>query len=92
MMAGDDPAYAPVMAVLRAYAAAQAEERGDSLVIISHAVVLWEEVTYGDDGEPAVAQQYCIPSEGFSPAATTGLTILGRRLIERDVFRNDEDE
>ena len=64
----------------------------DAPCLLSEAVVIYECVTYTDDGTPGRALSYTIPTDNFSLSGALGLLDAGRYYIRRDVLRPDEDD
>ena len=65
-------------------------ETGDESVLVSQALVIWEAVSFGEDGEPQRQISYTCPTDNFSPSGALGLLESGRFYIRRDVLGDSE--
>jgi hypothetical protein len=68
----------------------QHSEEGPCL--LSEAVVIYECVSYTEQGEPGRAISYTIPTDNFSLSGALGLLDAGRYYIRRDILRDDDDD
>lgn len=57
-------------------------------VVVSAALVVWEEVQFDEDGDVMRRVKYAIPIESTSMSAATGLATLACDALRRDI--NDE--
>lgn len=60
--------------------------------LLDSAVVIWEAVSYSDDGEPQRCIRYAVPTDNFSMSAALGLLEAGKHYIRRDALGIGDDE
>lgn len=65
-------------------------ETGGESVLVSQALVIWEAVSFGEDGEPQRQISYTCPTDNFSPSGALGLLESGRFYIRRNVLGDSE--
>lgn len=63
----------------------------DEPSLLDSAVVVFEAVSFGDDGETERRISYTVPTDNFSISATLGLLEAGKFYIRRDTL-GDGDE
>lgn len=66
--------------------------RGDGSTLVSQALVLWESVSFDDDGEAQRSISYTCPTDNFSPSGAIGLLDAGRFYIRRDILGESGDD
>lgn len=71
--------------------------RNDGPVIITSAMVVWEEMDYHrSDGKPGFEIDYAMVSESVSLAASLGLMEAGatlmRQVVSKDVFEEEDED
>jgi hypothetical protein len=59
--------------------------------LLDSAVVIWESVTYSDDGETMRRISYAVPTDNFSASAALGLVEAGKHYIRLDVLGADDE-
>jgi hypothetical protein len=73
-------------AAVQAFVAQQTEG-----ALVSQALVVWEAVSFADDGEPERQISYACPTDNFSLSGGLGLLEAGRHYIRRDILGSDDD-
>ena len=58
--------------------------------LVSQALVLWESVSFDEDGEAQRSVSYCVPTDNFSLTGGLGLLDAAQVFIRRDIFGGDE--
>ena len=69
-----------------------ANDVADGPELVDNAVVVWESVSFDEDGLTQRCIRYAVPSENFTMSGTLGLLEAGKFYIRRDVFSRYEDE
>lgn len=77
-------------AAVQRFVAETGAETGGESVLVSQALVIWEAVSFGEDGEPQRQISYTCPTDNFSPSGALGLLESGRFYIRRDVLGDSE--
>lgn len=62
--------------------------------LIDNAVVIWESVSFDEDGETRRCIRYAVPTPNFTMSGTLGLLEAGKHYIRRDVLsiRGSDDD
>lgn len=63
--------------------------------LLDNALVIWEAVSFNEDGETQRCIRYAVPTPNFTMSGTLGLLRAGEHYIRRDVFyldNTDDDE
>lgn len=55
--------------------------------VVGHALVVWEETQFGEDGEVHKMMTYATTGDGAAPSASLGLAVYGLERLKRDVIR-----
>lgn len=58
--------------------------------LVSQALVLWEAVSFDEDGITQRSVSYCVPTDNFSLTGGLGLLDAAQVYIRRDIFGGDE--
>lgn len=72
--------------VLNAAVATFANQLGGRPVLVDVAVVLWEQVSYDDDGDVGRRIRYAVPTDNFSLSSGLGLIEAGGEYVRRDIL------
>lgn len=64
----------------------------DEPELVDHAIVVWEAVSYSDDGEVQRCIRYSVPTDNFSMSGTLGLLEAGNFYLRRDMLRGADDD
>lgn len=80
----------PEVETLAAAVQAFVAERSDG-ALVSQALVLWEAVSFDEDGETSRQIAYTCPTDNFSLSGGLGLLEAGRHYIRRDILGEDDD-
>lgn len=64
-------------------------EGEDRPVLVDVAVVVWEQMSYDDDGEVIRKVNYSTLTLNAGLASTAGLLDIGRGVLEQDLFDDD---
>lgn len=60
--------------------------------LVDSAVVVWEAVSFDDDGQAQRRIRYCVPTANFSMSSAIGLLSAGTHYVRRDILDfTDED-
>jgi hypothetical protein len=59
----------------------------DGVGVINHALVVWEETSYHEDGTPSRALYYAATGPAASPASSLGLAEYGRAQLVQHLVR-----
>lgn len=62
----------------------------DEPALLDSAVVVWEAVSFDEDGETQRRISYSVPTDNFSISAALGLIEAGGYYIRRDALSDDE--
>lgn len=76
----------PELAALREAVQAMANAGEDNAHMVTSAVVVWEAITYDDDGQQMHAVQYSCPTDTLSVVATLGLLDAATHMVRRDAL------
>ena len=52
--------------------------------LLDNAVVIWESVSFDEDGDPQRSIQYAVPTDNFTLSGTLGLIEAGKFYLRRD--------
>lgn len=77
--------------VLAAAVQSFANELTDGPELIDNAVVVWESVSYGDEGEVQRCIRYAVPTNNFTMSGTLGLLEAGHHYVRRDILDHEDD-
>ena len=58
--------------------------------LLDNAVVIWEAVSFDEDGETQRAIRYAVPTDNFTISGTLGLIEAGKFYVRRDGLSEDE--
>ena len=58
--------------------------------LVSQALVLWESVSFDEEGDTVRSVSYCVPTDNFSLTGGLGLLDAAQVYIRRDIFGGDE--
>lgn len=61
-------------------------------VLVDVALVVWEQVSYDEDGDVQRNIQYAIPADNFSLSSGLGLLEASREYVRRDILGTRGDE
>ena len=63
-------------------------------VLVDVALVVWEQVTYDEDGDIGRCIKYAVPTDNFSLSSGLGLLEASREYVRRDILgdRNYEGD
>lgn len=63
-------------------------------VLVDVALVIWEQVTYDEDGDVTRRIQYAVPTDNFSLSGGLGLIEVASEYVRRDILgdRNHEGD
>lgn len=67
----------------------------DDPELVDSAVVIWESVSFNEDGDAQRCIRYAVPTPNFSMSGTLGLIEAGKFYIKRDVLsihESDDDD
>lgn len=64
-------------------------EGEDRPLLVDVAVVVWEQMTYDDEGEVIRKVNYSTLTLNAGLASTAGLLDIGRGVLEQDLFNDD---
>lgn len=67
------------------------QEEEDHPILLDTALVVWEQMWYGDDGKVYRNINYSTLTLNAGLASTAGLFDVGRGVLERDLFEDDEN-
>jgi hypothetical protein len=89
----DETADRTPLEVLNAAVTAFANELADQPVLVDVAVVLWEQVSYDEDGDVGRRIRYAVPTDNFSLSSGLGLIEAGGEYVRRDILgaRREDD-
>lgn len=86
---------APKVEALLAAIQELANELADEPELIDQAIVVWESVSFADDGETQRCIRYTVPTDNFSLSGAIGLLEAGKHYVKRDAIgyfaQDDED-
>lgn len=79
---------------LNAAVAEFANETAGKPVLVDVALLVWEQVSYDEDGDVGRAIRYAVPTDNFSLSGGLGLLEASREYVRRDILgvRGDEDD
>jgi hypothetical protein len=80
----------PELVAVREAMQALANRIEDEPGLIDNAMVAWESVSFGDDGEPQRVIRYAVPTDNFSLSSALGLLEAAKVYVRRDLFGDDE--
>ena len=60
--------------------------------LVDQAIVVWESVSFAEDGEPQRMVRYACPTDNFSITGAIGLLEAGTYYVRRDVLHDDGDD
>jgi hypothetical protein len=60
--------------------------------LLDCAVVIWEAVSFAEDGETQRCIRYAVPTDNFSMSAALGLLEAGKHYIRRDALGIGDDD
>lgn len=64
----------------------------DQPELLDNALVIWEAVSFDEDGETQRCIRYAVPTPNFTMSGTLGLLRAGEHYIRRDILRADEGD
>lgn len=82
---GSDEAVAPIDTLADALQAF-ANEVADGPELVDNALVIWEAVSFDEDGNTQRCIRYAVPTPNFTLSGTLGLLRAGEHYIRRDVL------
>lgn len=83
-------ALSPEVEGLAAAVQAFVAQRSDG-ALVSQALVVWEAMSFDEDGEAQRQISYSCPTDNFSLSGGLGLLDAGRYYIRRDILGSDDD-
>lgn len=90
----DDQKRPTPLEALNVAVAAFVNSEADRPTLVDVALVIWEEVSYDDDGDPQRAISYAVPTDNFSLSSGLGLIEAAGEYVRRDILgaRGGDDE
>lgn len=76
---------------LRAAVQEFANATAEQAVLVDTCVVLWEQVSYDEDGEIGRRVRYTVPTDNFSLSAVLGLCAAGSYFLRQQALGDDGD-
>ncbi len=64
----------------------------DTPELIDNALILWESVSFDDDGDTQRCIRYAVPTPNFTMSGTLGLLEAGKYYLKRDILNADQDD
>jgi hypothetical protein len=63
----------------------------DEPQLLDNALVIWEAVSFAEDGEPQRCIRYAVPTDNFTISGTLGLLEAGKFYLRRDGLGESDD-
>jgi len=82
----------PELTALREAIQALANAVEDEPHLLDNAVVIWEAVSFDDDGDPQRCIRYAVPTDNFTISGTLGLIEAGKFYLRRDGLGDGDDD
>lgn len=79
---------------LNAAVAEFANHIAEKAVLVDVALLVWEQVSYDEDGDVGRAIRYAVPTDNFSLSSGLGLLEASREYVRRDILgeRGGDDD
>ncbi len=77
---------------LNAAVTAFANANSDRPVLVDVALVVWEQVSYDEDGDVGRCIRYAVPTDNFSLSGGLGLLEASREYVRRDILGERGDD
>lgn len=71
---------------LQAAVQAFVNKQVETPTLVDNALVVWEEVSYDEDGITQRRIRYCVPTDNFSLSGTLGLLEAASEYVRRDIL------
>lgn len=84
----DEQPIQPLAEAVQAFA----NEVAEAPELVDNAIVVWESVSYNEDGDVQRCIRYAVPTENFTMSGTLGLLEAGAFYVRRDMLRGYEDD